>query len=635
MSAADEKVLRVFGAPRSFVESARALHTLQENTHRTHVVALDVHADGWRRPAQLTPALEAAMDGRPDALAVLVFSADLDGEPQLALHDIEAFLQHVYTAAWALAVRQDRLRTDITVYLLPGAPHGTRGAAAAVQWAAAHATHAARAWTVGEAPAALLERVLRVPVVTLAPGASEAHAAGASAFPRAPTVALGGTFDHLHIGHKLLLSVAALCTTQRLIVGVTSTELLAKKKHRAYVEPIATRLAAVRRFLRAFRAPFGELVLDVVPISDVCGPAGTDPALDLLVVTEETAKGADVIADERRKNGVQPVQVHVVALVDAADHADKVGSTAIRGWLEARGVPPGHETPLDADLAAALAEGPAAANVPALGLSNRAASDAEAAAPAAQPFTTPPNPEQLQTETLWLEREKLYGHGYELLSVDVDVRTRLIASTCKATTPAHAVVRLFDGRERYKPLASVLEGHTLSVTRVRFAPDGRFVLTASRDRSWRLFERAGASYVPYAGERAHARIVWDAAWARDARTFATASRDKTVKVWRVLDDERRYALCATLALDDAATSVALADTHTLAVGLERGDVLVYAADAAGAWAAVQCLPRHHTGAVHDVAFRPPGAWQGAHNRVPYTLLSAGDDGCVRVVSFCL
>lgn len=640
VSAADEKVMRVFGAPRNFVESARALHMVQEHVHATHVVVHDAGApDAWQHPMRLDGAIEAALADDPTALAVLVFSDALAGEaPAVSLHAVEYFLQQVYTKAWGIAARRDRLQTDITVYLVPSALSHTEGHTAAEQWANTYGRAVTAVWAVGDAAQVdWLAPVLRArPIPVPASDSTPGDAQGTS-FPRAATVALGGTFDHLHIGHKLLLSVAALCTTRRLIVGVTSTELLTKKKHRAYVEPIAVRLAAVRHFLRAFRQAFGALELDVVPISDVCGPAATDPTLDLLVVTEETAKGADTIAEERRKNQVQAVDVHIVSLVDAADHSDKVGSTAIRGWLEAKQIPPGHETPLDVDLAAALAAAPASVDVPALGLSNRAADAVEAdTAPAPTPvLSTPPNPEQLQAATLWLELEKLYGHGYELLSVDADPRTRLIASTCKATTPAHAVVRLFDGRERYKPLAEVLEGHTLSVTRVRFSPSDEYLLTSSRDRSWRLFRRAGSRYEPYAGERAHARIVWDCAWSVDGRTFATASRDKTVKVWQLdAASAKRYAPLATIELEDAATAVAMGDGDVLAIGLERGEVRIYEPDATRThWTCAAALPWHHTGTVHQLAFRPRGAWQDTYNQVPYMLLSAGEDGCVRVISW--
>ena len=36
-----------------------------------------------------------------------------------------------------------------------------------------------------------------------------------------PVVALGGTFDHLHAGHKILLSMAAWIAGKKVIVGVT------------------------------------------------------------------------------------------------------------------------------------------------------------------------------------------------------------------------------------------------------------------------------------------------------------------------------------------------------------------------------------------------------------------------------
>lgn len=38
-------------------------------------------------------------------------------------------------------------------------------------------------------------------------------------------VVLGGTFDRLHVGHKILLSTAAIRTTSRLVVGVTDSSM--------------------------------------------------------------------------------------------------------------------------------------------------------------------------------------------------------------------------------------------------------------------------------------------------------------------------------------------------------------------------------------------------------------------------
>lgn len=40
------------------------------------------------------------------------------------------------------------------------------------------------------------------------------------------SVVLGGTFDRLHVGHKILLSEAAMRAHKRLVVGVTDVNMI-------------------------------------------------------------------------------------------------------------------------------------------------------------------------------------------------------------------------------------------------------------------------------------------------------------------------------------------------------------------------------------------------------------------------
>lgn len=69
-------------------------------------------------------------------------------------------------------------------------------------------------------PIRKLERIQGVHV-------SLARTSPSSGTPSAyPVVALGGTFDHLHAGHKILLSMAAWITGKKLIVGVTGNSLI-------------------------------------------------------------------------------------------------------------------------------------------------------------------------------------------------------------------------------------------------------------------------------------------------------------------------------------------------------------------------------------------------------------------------
>ncbi|GIY05946.1 hypothetical protein CEXT_515141 [Caerostris extrusa] len=64
------------------------------------------------------------------------------------------------------------------------------------------------------------------------------------------TVCLGGTFDRLHNGHKVLLSESVLKCSEELIVGITETEGLKKKVLWELIESTEKRIEDVSEFLR-------------------------------------------------------------------------------------------------------------------------------------------------------------------------------------------------------------------------------------------------------------------------------------------------------------------------------------------------------------------------------------------------
>ncbi|RAH82777.1 hypothetical protein BO86DRAFT_68189 [Aspergillus japonicus CBS 114.51] len=189
------------------------------------------------------------------------------------------------------------------------------------------------------------------------------------------TVAVGGTFDHFHIGHKLLLTATALVLQpvedadagreRVLVVGVTGDELLVKKKYPEFLESWEERSFSTGAFLTAimnFRpsgtsrpqvekalapGPNGkyilmklrpDLVFKLVEIKDPFGPTITDESIGALVVSKETRSGGAAVNDARTKKGWAPLAVFEVDVLhttevppdDAEDFASKISSTDIR-----------------------------------------------------------------------------------------------------------------------------------------------------------------------------------------------------------------------------------------------------------------------------------------------------------------
>lgn len=73
-----------------------------------------------------------------------------------------------------------------------------------------------------------------------------------------------------------------------------------------------------------------------------------------------------------------------------------------------------------------------------------------------------------------------------------------------------------------------LEGHIDSVQAVAWSPDGELIATASEDRTTKIWQRNGALVTNLQG---HKGRIWAVDWSHDGRLIATASDDKRVKIW--------------------------------------------------------------------------------------------------------
>ncbi len=144
-------------------------------------------------------------------------------------------------------------------------------------------------------------------------------------------VAMGGTFDVLHDGHKALLEAAFALRPEKVLIGLTTDRFA--RESRAEVHPYAVRERNLGRYLRAH----GKRAFVIEPIDDAFGPADDLAELDVLVVSAERAQVGRALNDARAEKGLPPLEIRAVPMVFAQDGLP-IQSRRIRtGAIDAHG----------------------------------------------------------------------------------------------------------------------------------------------------------------------------------------------------------------------------------------------------------------------------------------------------------
>ncbi len=137
-------------------------------------------------------------------------------------------------------------------------------------------------------------------------------------------VATGGTFDHIHAGHRRLLE-KSFAVGEEVIIGLTSDEFVERVGKKTEYD-YARREVELRRFIEE-NYP-GRRYL-IAKLYDYFGPGIADGDVEALVASPETSPRLELANRLRAEKGFPPLALVTIEWVSAED-GRPISSTRIR-----------------------------------------------------------------------------------------------------------------------------------------------------------------------------------------------------------------------------------------------------------------------------------------------------------------
>ena len=138
-------------------------------------------------------------------------------------------------------------------------------------------------------------------------------------------VAVGGTFDEFHKGHKVLL-IKAFEVGEKVLIGLCTDEFVKKMGKPHITAPYEARLNELQTFLKI--SDLGSKA-EIVPLHDPYGKTLTDRCIEALVVSQETEKIAIKINQKRSETHLPPLTIVTISMVPAENYKP-ISTTRIR-----------------------------------------------------------------------------------------------------------------------------------------------------------------------------------------------------------------------------------------------------------------------------------------------------------------
>lgn len=146
-------------------------------------------------------------------------------------------------------------------------------------------------------------------------------------------VAVGGTFDELHKGHKTLLKTAFMYG-ENVWIGLCTDEFARKLRKNHEIAPYEERISELKRFLNDLGVSNRA---KIIPLSDPYGPAATSTEIEAIVVSRETEPRARELNALRVRNGLKPLEIISIDMVLAEDWIPISTTRIRRGEIDREG----------------------------------------------------------------------------------------------------------------------------------------------------------------------------------------------------------------------------------------------------------------------------------------------------------
>jgi len=145
-------------------------------------------------------------------------------------------------------------------------------------------------------------------------------------------VCIGGTFDILHKGHKVLIDKAFSITSKNglVTIGLTTDRYTVAKIKNAF--PFDVRKQKLIEYLKTK----GYENYEIIPIEDKYGPTLSED-FDAIVVSSETRKNAEEINRKRKQFGLKPLKIIEISIVLAEDNLPISSSRIKNGIIDEDG----------------------------------------------------------------------------------------------------------------------------------------------------------------------------------------------------------------------------------------------------------------------------------------------------------